>query len=50
MDVGSEVSRQVLRRQQEEVREAAGKLRRKIGAYYNLEDNYVEIQIVEGER
>lgn len=47
---GSEVSRQVLRRQQEEVREAAGKLRRKIGAYYNLEDNYVEIQIVEGER
>lgn len=43
-------SRQILRRQQEEVRTAAGKLRRKIAAYYNLEDNYVEIQIAEGER
>lgn len=43
-------SRQILRRQQEEMRTAAGKLRRKIAAYYNLEDNYVEIQIAEGER
>lgn len=45
-----EISRQALRRQQEEARTAAGKLRRKIAAYYNLEDSYVEIQIVERER
>lgn len=44
------ISRQMMRRRQEEARAAAGKLRRKIAAYYNLEDNYVEIQIVEGKR
>jgi len=28
----------------------AGKLRRKIASYYNLEETYVEIQVVEGKR
>lgn len=38
------------RRQQEETRAAVSKLRRKISAYYDLEEEYVEIQVLEGKR
>lgn len=44
-----EKSRENQRRQREEERGAIGKLRRKIGAYYDLEEAYVEIQVIEGE-
>lgn len=36
------------RKRQEEERAAVAKLRRKIASYYNLEESYVEIQVVEG--
>lgn len=37
------------REKQEEERTAVAKLRRKIASYYNLEEAYVEIQVVEGQ-
>lgn len=37
------------RERQEEERTAVARLRRKIASYYNLEEAYVEIQIVEGQ-
>lgn len=37
------------RKRQEEERAAVARLRRKIASYYNLEEAYVEIQIVEGQ-
>lgn len=44
------VSRERERERQEEERTAVRKLRRKIASYYNLEEAYVEIQVVEGQR
>ncbi|MCI8660522.1 MAG: stage III sporulation protein AF [Lachnospiraceae bacterium] len=43
-----EIARENRRRQQEAEYGAIGKLRRKIGAYYGLEEAYVEIQVIEG--
>lgn len=43
-------SRERERERQEEERTAVRKLRRKIASYYNLEEAYVEIQVVEGQR
>lgn len=45
----AEPSRAGDRRRQEEERAAVARLRRKIASYYNLEEAYVEIQIVEGQ-
>lgn len=45
----AEPSRAGDRRRQEEERAAVARLRRKIASYYNLEEVYVEIQIVEGQ-
>lgn len=38
------------RRRKEETRESVSKLRRKISSYYDLEEEYVEIQVLEGKR
>lgn len=48
-EVGSSISRAEDRERQEEERTAVRKLRRKIASYYNLEEAYVEIQVVEGQ-
>lgn len=44
-----DLSREEDREKQEEERTAVRKLRRKIASYYNLEEAYVEIQVVEGQ-
>lgn len=48
-EISQESSRENRRRQQAAEKGAVGKLRRKIGAYYGLEEAYVEIQVIEGE-
>lgn len=48
-EAGSSISRAEDRERQEEERTAVRKLRRKIASYYNLEEAYVEIQVVEGQ-